>query len=211
MRNGSLADGGPRPRASRGEARRPCLPRLCPMPKAMPAERRSAKNALMRTTPDVHRGIKRVYSRAVSQPATSSASHNHCLKGGIRLRLTIDSSEALEDTLRVVGALYNVTLGVSPNATASSGADQGTGTAAASARRTRGTRGSAGRRPGNRRTSNRAPRKRVRGAARANADAEGQVNTAAVRSWARENGYTVADRGRVPSELVTAYRNAQPV
>ena len=26
-----------------------------------------------------------------------------------------------------------------------------------------------------------------------------------MRSWLRENGYTVKDRGRVPSELIAAY------
>jgi hypothetical protein len=28
---------------------------------------------------------------------------------------------------------------------------------------------------------------------------------AAVRDWARNNGYTVSDRGRIPSEIVEAY------
>jgi hypothetical protein len=84
------------------------------------------------------------------------------LKGSTGLKLTIDSAEALEDTVRVVGALYNVTLEVSPSA------------------------------------------------APVTTGASGQVSTAAVRSWARDNGYAVADRGRVPAEVVTAYRNAQP-
>ncbi len=33
----------------------------------------------------------------------------------------------------------------------------------------------------------------------------GGVDQAAARSWARGNGYTVADRGRIPSEIVAAY------
>jgi hypothetical protein len=37
------------------------------------------------------------------------------LKGSTRLTLTIDSADALEDTLRVVGALYGVTLEVCPS------------------------------------------------------------------------------------------------
>lgn len=33
----------------------------------------------------------------------------------------------------------------------------------------------------------------------------GSRDLAAVRSWARENGYSVSDRGRVSSEVLTAY------
>lgn len=127
------------------------------------------------------------------------------------MRLTIDSSEALEDTLRVVGALYDVRLEVSSDPATGGGADTGAGSADGSARGARGTRGGARRGRGNRAAGKRAPSRRSRnGQAGADAGADGQVSTAAVRSWARENGYTVADRGRVPAELVTAYRNAQP-
>lgn len=31
----------------------------------------------------------------------------------------------------------------------------------------------------------------------------------AVRSWGRENGFEVSDRGRVPGALITAYKSAQ--
>lgn len=31
---------------------------------------------------------------------------------------------------------------------------------------------------------------------------------AAVRAWARDNGYELSDRGRIPVEVVTAYRAA---
>jgi hypothetical protein len=34
------------------------------------------------------------------------------------------------------------------------------------------------------------------------------VNTVAVRSWARENGYDIKDRGRVPADLVAKYQVA---
>ena len=34
------------------------------------------------------------------------------------------------------------------------------------------------------------------------------VDTVAVRAWARENGYDIKDRGRVPAELVAKYREA---
>jgi hypothetical protein len=32
------------------------------------------------------------------------------------------------------------------------------------------------------------------------------VDTVAVRTWARENGYDIKDRGRVPADLVAKYR-----
>ena len=32
------------------------------------------------------------------------------------------------------------------------------------------------------------------------------VDTVAVRAWARENGYDIKDRGRVPGDLVAKYR-----
>ena len=34
------------------------------------------------------------------------------------------------------------------------------------------------------------------------------VDTVAVRTWARENGYEIKDRGRVPADLVSKYREA---
>ncbi|MEW1975994.1 Lsr2 family protein [Microbacterium profundi] len=43
-----------------------------------------------------------------------------------------------------------------------------------------------------------APRKR----------AAGSPETAAIREWANENGYTVSERGRIPGTIVDAYRAA---
>jgi hypothetical protein len=34
------------------------------------------------------------------------------------------------------------------------------------------------------------------------------VDTVAVRAWARENGYDIKDRGRVPAEVVAKYQAA---
>ena len=34
------------------------------------------------------------------------------------------------------------------------------------------------------------------------------LDTVAVRAWARENGHDIKDRGRVPADLVTKYREA---
>lgn len=33
-----------------------------------------------------------------------------------------------------------------------------------------------------------------------------KVDTAAVRSWAADNGYELSGRGRIPAEVLTAYR-----
>ncbi len=38
--------------------------------------------------------------------------------------------------------------------------------------------------------------------------AKSDVDLAAVRQWARENGHTVSDRGRVPATIVDAYKSA---
>ena len=55
--------------------------------------------------------------------------------------------------------------------------------------------------------------RKVSGSARRSAPARGgrkpsTVDTVAVRAWARENGYDIKDRGRVPAELVAKYREA---
>lgn len=38
--------------------------------------------------------------------------------------------------------------------------------------------------------------------------AKSDVDLGAVRQWARENGHTVSDRGRVPATIVDAYKSA---
>ncbi|MEU7281734.1 histone-like nucleoid-structuring protein Lsr2 [Streptomyces sp. NPDC045431] len=38
----------------------------------------------------------------------------------------------------------------------------------------------------------------------------GAVDTKAVRSWARANGYQLPDRGRIPAPVITAYKEANP-
>jgi hypothetical protein len=48
-------------------------------------------------------------------------------------------------------------------------------------------------------TSRRAPRGRR---------TAGTVSTTAIRSWAREQGYDIKDRGRVPADLVAKYQAA---
>ncbi len=117
------------------------------------------------------------------------------------MKLTIDSTEALEDTLRVVGALYNVTLEVSDSPAGDTGSSTSSGAPLASTATSRAPRKA---------RKARTAQKRKRPATRAGAAANGrgQVSTAAVRAWARENGYEIADRGRVPATVLTAYQQA---
>ncbi|MFJ7749785.1 Lsr2 family protein [Arthrobacter sp. NPDC097144] len=53
-----------------------------------------------------------------------------------------------------------------------------------------------------RKVGGRTGRPRAAGAARSNEAAQ-------IREWARNNGYTVSERGRVNSEIIEAYRAAQ--
>jgi hypothetical protein len=43
---------------------------------------------------------------------------------------------------------------------------------------------------------------------RARAARQGQADVSAIRAWARANGYTVSDRGRVPRQVLEAYEAA---
>lgn len=58
------------------------------------------------------------------------------------------------------------------------------------------------RRIGGRAVRGRAPKQTARGAAR-------KADTAEIRAWAREQGYDVSDRGRIPAEIVEAYQKAR--
>ena len=60
------------------------------------------------------------------------------------------------------------------------------------------------RRAGGRRRPSAAAPKRS-GGGRASVDRE---QNAAMREWARKNGYKVSDRGRIPAEVVDAYHKA---
>lgn len=46
--------------------------------------------------------------------------------------------------------------------------------------------------------------RRVRGTSVQRSKSSGE--TSAVRAWAQQNGYTVSDRGRIPAEIIAAYR-----
>lgn len=108
------------------------------------------------------------------------------------MRITIDSSEPLEDAIRVIGAMYNVTLTTgSGEATAEAPAQP----AAESTSRRNGQRRASRTRSTNRRRRARTPL--------------AKVSNAELRSWARENGHTVSDRGRIPASVSAAYLEAQ--
>lgn len=99
------------------------------------------------------------------------------------MKLTIDSTEPLDRVLPVVGALYGVQVRVAagdPGATHVA--------SVAGARRARRANGAARRR-------------------RSGRDG-GAPTTADVRAWARDSGYQVNSRGRVPASVVQAYRDA---
>ena len=115
------------------------------------------------------------------------------LDQGSTLRISIDSTESLEEVIRVVGAAYNVTLTVSTTSEASTEAatastpQEGGGSRVATTK------------------SARAERKRRGRPAQQGAKVSNEV----LRSWARENGHTISDRGRIPKAVVAAHRDAQ--
>ncbi|WP_337062331.1 histone-like nucleoid-structuring protein Lsr2 [Kineococcus sp. G2] len=49
---------------------------------------------------------------------------------------------------------------------------------------------------------------RERGGSRSGSGSQPSRDTGAVRTWAKENGYTVSDRGRISAEVVQAYDDA---
>ena len=53
-----------------------------------------------------------------------------------------------------------------------------------------------------------ASRRTGRAAGRAGRGSGSSVNTTEIRNWARENGYDIKDRGRVPADLVAKYQAA---
>jgi hypothetical protein len=109
------------------------------------------------------------------------------------LRISFDSTEPLEDVIRVVGAAYHVTLTVlttnevgttSPDAITPKGAG------------------------GNRAATAKDARAKSDGRGRSTQQVA-RVSNEVLRSWARENGHTVSDRGRIPKAVVAAHRDAQ--
>jgi hypothetical protein len=66
----------------------------------------------------------------------------------------------------------------------------------------------AGRKIGGRRRSGPRPGRPIKGTGRA-ADYNRET-LKSIREWAKENGYNVSDRGRLPTEVLQAWQTAQP-
>jgi hypothetical protein len=115
------------------------------------------------------------------------------------MRITIDSSESLDDALRVIGAMYGVTLTVATPGTADA-APTTQSTATSGSPRPAKTRTRSSKSKGGAGSSKRT--------GRAAKVVEPSVDAAELRSWARAHGYTVSDRGRVPGAVAAAYREA---
>jgi hypothetical protein len=110
------------------------------------------------------------------------------------VKLTVDSNEPLEDAIRVVGSLYGVTLVVSKDTL-----EAGESTRRSSTKPSkRSSSTKPRRRAGVAQASSRKSRTRAAGS-------PGAPSTADVRSWARQAGLSVSDRGRVPASVMAAY------
>jgi hypothetical protein len=120
------------------------------------------------------------------------------------LKLTVDSSEPLEDAMRVVGALYGVTLVLPTGDQDATPPARKRASKTTSSKRTARTKPSAAKA-----TTQVAPAADAAQTKQETRVSASSPSNADIRSWARENGLTVSDRGRVPDSVVTAYRNAQ--
>jgi len=104
---------------------------------------------------------------------------------GMAVKVTIDSNEPLSDALRVLGAMYDVTVVVAEHGKSSPTSPARSGPSAASPK-----------------VGVRRARKKLA------AQPATSVDNVEVRSWALENGITVSNRGRLPARVVAAYRDA---
>jgi hypothetical protein len=125
------------------------------------------------------------------------------------LKLTLDSSEPLEHAMRVLGALYGVTMILSTDEEDASKPTRENGTKPASSKSTARRKPSAARQGRPVAPATDAATDAAESTQETAPRSAGSPSNAEVRSWARQNGLTVSDRGRVPASVVTAYRNAQ--
>lgn len=114
------------------------------------------------------------------------------------MKITIDSTEPLEDALRVLGALYAVTLIQIEPATSPASAAAGSRTRRSGASATGRSATQAPPRPAASPTTS---RRRSRTAA--------APRTSDVRAWALANGHHVSDRGPIPASVGAEYAKAQ--
>jgi hypothetical protein len=106
--------------------------------------------------------------------------------------------------MRVVGALYGVTLAVSANEADDRLSVDQEKVASERTRKPVGGRRAAKRAAG----TGASARARVVDTTRAGSAGPASSNNADVRSWARQTGLTISDRGRIPTSVVAAYRDA---
>ena len=123
---------------------------------------------------------------------------------GNTLKVTLDSSEPLEDALRVLGALYNVTLVHSQDGgTELPSTDEPT-TRKESAPAGAVTPGTSTKKSSRASAAGTATKPRRKRASKRTASPD----NAEVRSWARQEGLSVNSRGRVAASVIAAYRDA---
>jgi hypothetical protein len=123
------------------------------------------------------------------------------------MQLTLDSSEPLEDAMRVVGALYAVTLAVSANESDDRPVVDRDQVAPERTKKPVGRKQTANRAAG----TGASARAGVIHTTRTGSPRPASSKNAEVRSWARESGLTISDRGRIPASVIAAYRDAHAV
>jgi Lsr2 len=110
------------------------------------------------------------------------------------MQLTIDSTEPLDHVLRVVESLYGVQLSATTKPpTGKPARPRGAGSATPRPRRS----GPAQNTP---KPSTASRRSATRSAAK--------TDPAIIRNWARANGHSIRDRGRVPATILAAYKSS---
>ena len=108
--------------------------------------------------------------------------------------------------MRVLGALYDVTLIVSngtPDASEPDATDTGTPLTGKRATRSSNLAVTGKSRPAASPKTRSAPKRK----ASQRSTPPSSPSNAEVRTWARQNGFTVKDRGRLPASVLAAYRN----
>ena len=118
------------------------------------------------------------------------------------MKVTLDSNEPLADAMRVIGALYNVTLAqvAATDDTTTAGAGAGAGAAKDQPRR------AATAKPSRR---SRAKTAKVSSPSRSGRSRRTEaVSSSDVRAWAVANGHAVSNRGTLPAAIRSAYAEA---
>ena len=120
------------------------------------------------------------------------------------MKVTLDSNEPLADAMRVIGALYNVTLAQVAAATADDTTTAGAGAGAGAAKDQ--PRRAATAKPSRR---SRAKTAKVSSPSRSGRSRRTEaVSSSDVRAWAVANGHAVSNRGTLPAAIRSAYAEA---